>query len=229
MLVLGHRGSSSSFPENTVEAFRGARAAGADGVELDVRRTADGSLAVSHDGHLPDGRALVELERGDLPPSMPLLGAALDACEGLAVVNIELKNLPGEDDFDASEELADAVVALLEQRGNIAGGRMLLSSFHLPTIDRVHELAPALATGWLLIDPGEAGPTVDRAVRHGHEAIHPHHLFVNAELVEAAHAAGVTVNTWTCDDPDRIRWLESLGVDGLVTNDPAAALEALGR
>jgi glycerophosphoryl diester phosphodiesterase len=229
MHVLGHRGASSTFPENTEAAFRGARALGADGVELDVRRTADGTLAVSHDGHVPDGRALIDLRGRDLPPSMPVLAEALDACEGLAVVNIELKNLPGEDDFDPSEELAGAVVALLEERGDVAGGRMLLSCFHLPTIDRVHELAPTLATGWLLIDPGEPGPAVERAVRHGHTAVHPHHLFVNAELVEAAHAAGLAVNTWTCDEPDRIRWLESLGVDGVVTNDPATALEALGR
>lgn len=229
MQVLGHRGASSTFAENTLAAFRGAVAAGADGVELDVRRTADGSLAVSHDARLPDGRGLVGLSRPELPEAMPVLAEALDACAGLAVVDIEIKNLPDDEDFDPTQQLADAVVALLEERGDLETGRMLLSSFHLPTIDRVHELAPRVATGWLVIDPGEPHTAVDRAVRHGHVAIHPHHLFVTEELVDVGHAADIAVNTWTCDDPDRIRWLASAGVDGLVTNNPAGALAALGR
>jgi glycerophosphoryl diester phosphodiesterase len=52
---------------------------------------------------------------------------------------------------------------------------------------------------------------------------------VNEDLVIAAHAAGLAVNTWTCDDPDRIRWLADLGVDAVVTNVPDVALTALGR
>jgi glycerophosphoryl diester phosphodiesterase len=64
---------------------------------------------------------------------------------------------------------------------------------------------------------------------HGHAAIHPHHSVVDAEVVKRAHDAGLAVNTWTCDDPDRIRWLADTGVDGIVTNVPDLALQALGR
>jgi glycerophosphoryl diester phosphodiesterase len=39
----------------------------------------------------------------------------------------------------------------------------------------------------------------------------------------------VAVNCWTCDDPDRIRWLADVGVDAIVTNVPDVALAALGR
>ena len=59
--------------------------------------------------------------------------------------------------------------------------------------------------------------------------MHPHHAFVTEDFVTIAHAAGLAVNTWTCDEPDRIRWLAELGVDAVVTNVPAIALEALGR
>src|SRR3546814_3196986 len=52
--------------------------------------------------------------------------------------------------FDPTEQVAEAVVALLAERGELDDGRILVSSFHLPTIDRVHELAPDLATAWLL-------------------------------------------------------------------------------
>ena len=48
-LIIGHRGASADFPENTIAAFRGASDQGADGVELDVRQTCDGALVVHHD------------------------------------------------------------------------------------------------------------------------------------------------------------------------------------
>ena len=228
-LILGHRGASVELADNSLEAFAAAVAAGADGVELDVRRTADGGLALSHDPVLLDGRAIVATTVDELPDGLALLGPALDVCRPLRVVNVEIKNLPGEPDYDEGESVADAVVALLGERGELGDGRVLVSSFHRPTIDRVRELAPELATGWLLLGGEAPARRVPQAAALGYRAIHPHHLVVNEELVELAHAAGVAVNTWTCDDPDRIRWLASIGVDSIIANDPAAALRALGR
>ena len=101
-----------------------------------------------------------------------------------------------------------------------------MSCFHLPSVDRVKELAPDLVTGWLVIGGDDL---VAQVVDHGHQAIHPHHAFVTPELVEQAHAEEVAVNTWTCDEPDRIAWLGGVGVDGIVTNAPDVALAALGR
>src|SRR5262245_26247516 len=98
-LVIAHRGASAAFPETTVEAFEAAGRLGADWVELDVRRTADGLLAVHHDARLGDGRALVELSRSALPAAVPDLGEALAACDGLGV-NVEIKNAASDPDFD---------------------------------------------------------------------------------------------------------------------------------
>jgi glycerophosphoryl diester phosphodiesterase len=229
MLVIAHRGASSQFAENTLDAFLGAVEQGADGVELDVRRTADGGLAVHHDEALGDGRLLVETDISDLPPSVMDLVGALDACAPLAVVNIEIKNWPEDRDFDPDERLAAAVVDLLARRGELGEGRALVSSFHLPTIDRVHELAPGLATGWLLGFVDAPHDLVAQAAERGHVAIHPHHAFVNEDLVRVAHDAGLAVNTWTCDEPERIRWLADQGVDAVITNEPATARRALGR
>ncbi len=225
MLVLGHRGASAAYPENTLAAFAGALAPGADGVELDVRRTADGALAIRHDAALPDGRLIHETAAADLPSDVPSLAEALDVLAGATIVNVEIKNLPDDADFDPSEAVAEQVVALLRARGELDDGRLLVSCFHVPTIDRVHEQAPALATGWLAID---AGPElVERVAAAGHRALHPHHAFVTPELVDAAHASGLALHTWTVDDPDRIRWLAGLGVDSVITNDPATAVAAL--
>lgn len=229
MIVIAHRGASEDFAENTLDAFFGAVDQGADGVELDVRRTRDSRLAVSHDDTLPDGTVLVDTDFADLPPQVTDLAGALDACQPLAVVNIEIKNWPEDRDFDPTEALAHAVVALLSERGELDDGRALVSSFHLRTIDRVRELAPDLATAWLLGLVEDPISLVARAAEGGHVAVHPHHAFVNEDLVRIAHDAGLAVNTWTCDDPDRIRWLAALGVDAVVTNVPRIALDALGR
>jgi glycerophosphoryl diester phosphodiesterase len=212
---------------------------GADGVELDVRRTADGGLAVHHDAHLADGRALVATAWDALPPEVADLAAVLDACRDLDLVNVEIKNWPDDVDFDASLGVVESVVEVLLERPADERARLLVSCFHLPSVDRVRELAPELATAWLVIGPGADGRSpagaegelalVDRAAAHGHAALHPHHAFVTPGLVSEAHVAGLAVNTWTCDDPERIAWLAGVGVDGVVTNVPDVALAALGR
>jgi glycerophosphoryl diester phosphodiesterase len=229
MLVIAHRGASAAFAENTLAAFAGAVAQGADGVELDVRRTADGQLAISHDDTLADGTVVVETALADLPEPITHLPATLEVCAPLAVVNIEIKNWPDDRDWDPDEQLATDVVALLEARGEVDDGRNLISSFHLPTVDRVHELAPGLATAWLLGLVEDPAELIGTAAERGHVAVHPHHVFVNESFVTQAHAAGLKVNSWTCDEPDRIVWLADLGVDAVITNVPDVALAALGR
>lgn len=85
-LVVAHRGASAAHPPgNTLEAFRAAIALGADWVELDVRPTADGRLAVQHDAELADGRTIAAVDAAALPGWVPLLDAALDACAGMGV------------------------------------------------------------------------------------------------------------------------------------------------
>jgi len=216
--VIAHRGASAAERENTLAAFRTAIDFGADAIELDVRRSADGALVVHHDPTLADGRAIVALRADELPAHVPSLADALLACGDLRV-NVEIKNLPHEPDFDPGETVADAVVALVRDLG--VGPRILVSSFHLPTIDRVLSVDATLATAYLT--PTATTADIDRAVRHGHGSFHPWHHALTAPIVEAAHRAGLELNTWTVDDPARMTQLISWGVDGLVTNVPDVA------
>lgn len=223
-LIIAHRGASAARPENTVEAFAAAGPLGADAVELDARRTADGTVVVHHDDTLADGRTIVTTERAALPPAVPTLRAALDACGDL-IVNIEIKNWPDDADFDPTEAVAVGVMAEIDRRGTPE--RYLVSSFHRPTIDRVRELsAGGVATAYLHahIDGATA---LAEAVAHGHGALHPWHGWVTEELVAAAHDRGVAVNAWTVDDPELMVRLASWGVDGIVTNVPDVARAAL--
>ena len=223
-IVIAHRGASAAFPENTIEAFRGALAVGSDWVELDARRTADGALVVHHDAHLPDGRVIVELTRDELPASVPTLAEALDACEGMGV-NIEIKNNAPDPDFDPHERVADGVIALLEEQGG--RDEVLISSFNLATLLHLRNRAPQLDTALLVVEPPE--DVVEQLVAAGHEALHPYDWFTSPELVERCHAAGLRVNVWTVDDPTRMQDLLDLGVDGLCTNVPDVARGLIPR
>ena len=82
---------------------------------------------------------------------------------------------------------------------------------------------------WTLTSTRPRSRPASGAIDGGHDAFHPYHLVVNAELVAAAHDAGLAVNTWTADEPDRIRWLADCGVDAIITNVPDVALAALAR
>ena len=205
-----------------MEAFRAAGTLGANWVELDVRRTADGALAVHHDAHLGDGRAIVELGAADLPPDVPSLAEALEACRPLGV-NVEIKNSPHDVDFDATAALVEPVVSA------IAGCSqpILVSSFHGPTLDRVRVADPSVATALLTFDLSDPARTIGDAVVAGHVALHPFDRTVTHELVQLVHEAGLTVNVWTVDDPARIEELAEMGVDGIVTNVPDIAAAVL--
>lgn len=222
--VIAHRGASVAEPENTLAAFAAAGRLGAHAVELDVRRSRDHAAVVHHDAHLADGRLIAELTVADLPAHVPLLGDALDACAGM-VVNVEIKNASVDPDYDPDDFLVAAVAAIVADRRRQAD--ILVSSFNWDTVDRMASADPTLARAYLTIASWDQYRAIDRLRRHGHHALHPHHLAVNAELIAAAHDAGIEVNTWTVDDPDRMRWLADCGVDGIVTNVPDVAVATL--
>lgn len=221
-LVVAHRGASSAHPPgNTVEAFAAAVELGADWVELDVRPTADGALAVHHDADLPDGRTIAEVVADDLPAWVPLLSAALDACGPLGV-NVEIKA----DCPPASHEaMVEAAVAELRRRGR--PHRWLLTSFEWDLMAMARDRAPELPTGLLFFDPAQADAAVTEADRGGHAAVNPWDPAVDGAYVERAHRAGVAVNVWTVDGPDRIAELAAFGVDGVITNVPDVARAVL--
>ena len=213
VLILGHRGAAGPFRENTLDAFAEARRQGADGVELDVRATAEGMLVVHHDP-LPD----------PLPPWVPTLEDALDACIGM-VVNIEVKNLPGDPEFDPTDSMATTLAELVGAR--LGHPEVVVSSFNLMTIDAVRGVDPAIPTGWVTLDAFDQVQAAETAAARGHTALHPHVDGVTAHVVETAHRLGLVVTTWGVDDPARMREVVAEGVDGLITDYPDLAVATL--
>ncbi len=230
-LVVAHRGARAAAPENTLAAFRLAAELGADGVELDVRRTGDGHLAVHHDAALPELGPLCERSLAELRearPELPTLAESLDACAPM-LVNVEIKNFPGDPDHDPTERVAEAVVDLLHDRGG--RDRVLVSSFSLDTIDRVRALDAAIPTGFLTMPAFDPVEGAVLAAGHGHAAVHPFVLALAGEraaaVAEQAHAVDVAVNVWTVNDPRELRRLAAAGVDALITDVPDVARQAL--
>ena len=224
--VFAHRGCTDGFVENTIEAFVEARRLGADGVELDVRLTADGALAVHHDAEVPGRGPLHELGVGDLPAHVPLLADVLAVCEGM-VVNVEIKNAPQDPGWDPGEAVAALTAAAIEEAGWTA--HVIVSSFQVATLRAVQAADGRLALGalWgLAVEPGAA---LAEAARAGFRAVHPFVSSVDAALVERAHAAGLAVNVWTVNAPHDLAVMVAAGVDAVITDRLADALAVAGR
>jgi glycerophosphoryl diester phosphodiesterase len=244
-LVVAHRGDAVRHPENTLQAFDAAVTAGADVVEMDARLSADGVLVVSHDadvarttGSSGNVRELTVQDLGGLdagwpgrPARIPTLRQAMELLAGRAGVDIEIKNIPGQPDFDSPREaVADEVVNLLDQLEWPQG--VLVSSFNWLSIERVRALAPNVPTGVLTTGAFDPGSALAYAHRQGHAWILPElpALLAAGEMfVRGAHDAGVRVGTWTVDDAETVDRVFGWWVDAVVTNDPVMAVPIRDR
>jgi glycerophosphoryl diester phosphodiesterase len=220
--VFAHRGDARIEKENTLAAFLAAVTSGADGVELDVRRSADGALVVHHDAEVDGLGPICELRVRDLPAHVALLSDAMGVLEPL-VVNVEIKNDRDEQGYDPTGSLSHDVVSLLEDAGGL--DRVVISSFDLATLDAVRQASASVSTGWLLGSSVQPRAVVDLSVQHAMSALHPWVLAVEEVDVADAHAAGLEVATWTVNARHDLERMARLGVDTIITDDVALALD----
>jgi glycerophosphoryl diester phosphodiesterase len=223
-----------------MEGFRRAIEVGADGVELDIRTTADGVPVVIHDDSVDrttDGTGRVEtltwdeLSRLRVRPILwrDLLDAAaedparvprLDEVAAWAngtgsFLNIELKSVGAE---EASLEIVRSG-RLLE--------RVLFSSFSPSIVSEVGRLEPA-ARRYLLTEHWD--PAAKEAVRAGQaQGVCLHDLAATSHALVELAREGLPVVVWTVDDPERIEILLEAGVEAIITNDPAAGAAARSK
>ncbi len=215
-LVLGHRGSRSTTRENTIASFRLAREEGADGLELDVRQTADGVVVVHHDADTRDGILINEVPFSELrasDPEVPTLWETLEATTDM-LINVEIKNSPMEESYGLS--LVDATLAAIGRHRD----RVLVSSFDPASVERIRSIDPELPRGIITdsdVDPMALLGNVDV------HAIHPFHLAIQdvAALMEAA--GEVAINPWTVNEPGDIQRLVDGGITSIITDHPARA------
>ncbi len=211
---IGHRGAASLEPENTLRSFRRAAAEGADAIELDLRLTRDGRLVVLHDADVDRTTSgsgpvasmtldeIKQLEVG-LGERIPAFEEVLEATE--LPIHAELKAV----------EAAEPLAALIGRRG--LAGRVTPISFVPKALRRVKLSLPDLPVG-LILSSVSSGLAEARSVNAS--LVSPHAAYLDAVKVKGYRRAGLRVTTWTVNEPEEMRRVLGLGVDGIVTDRP---------
>jgi glycerophosphoryl diester phosphodiesterase len=253
-LVISHRGGSLEAPENTLAAIRHTEAVGAPWLEIDVHITTDDEVVVIHDGRLDrttDGEGAVEqLTLAELAPHragrprfspdviarlereglgapdfaerfpnepIPTLASALEAAPKTRVM-IEMKPT------SRGEALVKGTLAAIARGG--AEQRVALASFDPSLLRLSKTLAPDIPRIGLVDHPSKFEAMLDLGV---HVLAAWHGLAQDALSAREAHPSKPAVWVWTIYSAKRALDLESLGVDGIITDAPAKVLESFKR
>jgi glycerophosphoryl diester phosphodiesterase len=234
-LVVAHRGDSHNFPENTLAAVKSAIALGGDVVELDEQRSADAVAFNIHDRELArtigqvgriDSLTAAEIDRLDAGrwrgaahagAKVPRLAEVVDAA-GDARLCLEFKD----GDYRAPD---DAARWLVDQFARFALHRRAIVNLASAAIAaRVKRLDPDIRIA-LDFKPGTT--TAELALAAGASVVEVEHRAVTADLVRACAAAGLAVWAWSANEPADWDRLRVVGVEAILTDDPAGLLQHL--
>jgi len=240
--VIAHQGASATRPPNTMPAFREALACGADIIELDVVRTSDDAVVVSHDltvdahttGHgAIAGMTLAEVQRLDAGvrfgaqfagERIPTLEQVVAWARDLPIrLCIEVKA----DTEESYLRTARSTVTVLRQNDFLRP--VTLTSFSPECIRAMKALEPRLAWG---LDPDEfraysGWELVQQTLECDASFLLHRHDTLTGEMIEEAHHHGFAVWAWTADDPEALRRLIDLNSDGIMTNRPDVLVSIL--
>ena len=230
-VVIAHRGASGRAPENTLQAIQWAVDDGADWVEIDVQETADGKVIVFHDSdfmklagiNLSVANSTLdqvnEIDIGSWFDSefaaarAPTLAETLRTVKGKSRVIIELKY------YGHSVQLEQRVVDIVEQ-ADMADDVMIMS-LSLQGIQKLQALRPNWTAG--LLAAQSAGNIAQLDV----DFLAVSFRIATSQLIRRAGAAGKPVYVWTANDAISMSRMLSLGVDGIITDEPALARQVL--
>lgn len=229
--IIAHRGASVARPENTMAAFEQALVEGADWIELDVQETADGEVVVAHDSDFMKMAGvdlkvwdatmadLAEIDIGSWFDSAysgertPTLREVLLATKGRGKVLIELKY------YGRDIALEPRVVEIVEETGMSAD--IAVMSLKIEGVRKMQALRPDWTHGVLAATAVGDLSALDAdflAVNTGQ---------VSVDLIRRTHAQGRKLYVWTVNDPVTMVRLISMGVDGLITDEPALARQVM--
>lgn len=247
--VIAHRGDSRNYPENTLPAFESAVRMGIDVVETDIHLTKDGVLVIWHDptlerntdgsGRIED-HTLEELRRFDAGytftqdggKTFPFRGKGVRICTLAEALehcpeqrfNIDLKT--------KCPEIVDEFIRVIKEHDAV--DRVVGASFHLSNLKRLRRLAPDFLTS---VTTAEVVPLLFRQKTHTlPKAFKRKIIFqipmaagpvkvVTPAFVKAMHQRGAVVMVWTINDEETMRKLFEMGVDSVMTDDPALVIK----
>jgi glycerophosphoryl diester phosphodiesterase len=221
-LIIGHRGASAVAPENSIAAFEAAIAAGADGIEFDVRLSRDGVPVIIHDDTLQRThglrRRVADLTAAELKSvAVPSLRDLFELMsQNNLILCLEIK--------ESSATLRSLSCRLVQEFG--FEDRVIIECFDLAVIKEITGLKTAA-----LFEPRiyTEQRLIERALDVGASVLALHHRLAKPPLVEKAKSAGLRVVVWTVDDPEWLVRAQSMGIEAVITNDPAMMIEAADR
>jgi len=236
-VIFAHRGASAHAPENTLAAFEMALVENADGIELDVKLSADGHVVVIHDmtvdrttgAHgrvkdlsLADLRALgagsffSEKFQGE---KIPTLEEVFESVGRRTFINVELTNYNSPRDH-----LVESVCMLVKKFG--LQERVMFSSFFSSNLSKASSILPEVPRGLLAFDGFLGSWARSFGFAFGkYQALHPNLKDTTRQQVQRVHRLSRRVHVWTVNAAEDIRRLFNWGVDGVFTDDPQLAFQ----
>ncbi len=223
MLILAHRGYSAKYPPNTVLAFKKAIEYGADGVELDVWKTKDGKIIVSHDGNLEKTAGAdvdvkestyEELKKYSIEGEpLPLLEEVYASLPDTAIINVEIKDI-------------DAVPGALEiVKKYHALERTMFSSFDLKALKNLRKMSRDARIGILVGEvskifslPYWIHATKAEFINVPHQMKGMLGLKFSRFLIKFYRMFGVKVVLWTVNSTEELEGLADL-TEVLITDE----------
>ncbi len=249
--VVAHRGDSAHFPENTMEAFLSAYKMGVDVIETDVHLSKDGVVVIWHDETLErntngtgriEEHTLEELKSYDAGytfttdggKTFPFRGKGVQLCtldEALKACpaqrfNVDLKTL--------GEPIVDAFITVIQQ--NQAKRRVVGASFFLLNLRLLRKKEPRIITSaaglevrwYLLLQKLKILPRVLHKKRQIIFQVPPGQgciTVITPSFVKAMHKRNAIIQVWTINDKAEMERLFKMGVDSVMTDKPALAME----
>lgn len=238
IIIIGHRGSSTLAPENTLAAIQAGLEAGATAIELDVQITKDGHPVCIHNATLPRTTTgvgwvvehtlaeLKELDAGSwFSPDfagqrIPELGEALAAIPSPIWVNIHLR--AHENESDRCERSVCQAISTAK-----CESRTWVTHHTRHGLHRIRKMMPKLRLCWISRGGESDDEYIDDAYYMGFRILQPTIHLVTREFVDYAHSMNMWVNVSYARTREDIARLLDMGVDGIFAGNPALVHEVM--
>jgi len=237
ILIIAHRGANKIAPENTLLAFRKAIELKADFIELDVFKSKDGELVVTHDHELSrltgysgftEDLTLEELKTLNFGEGekIPTLLDVINLTKGKIGLCVDI----------LSRNIEKKLVQLLRESDLVEN--TIISSFNFEELIKIQKLEPnfkfASIVPYKWNDPKWSNwkvkkKAIDRAAKYNFSFIHPHLVLVDKPFIDYSHLENLKVNVFTVDLKLAMKKLIKNGVDGIITNDIIALKDVINK
>lgn len=212
MLKIGHRGAKGHAPENTLTSFQKAIDLGVDMIELDIQLSLDKVPMVIHDttidrttsstGLVTDYSAK-ELQKLGIPTLKDVFQLVQNRCE----INVEIKA------FSATQSVLDLIDKNIFDKNKI-----LISSFDWNALQEVRFYDDDIRIGVLTETDLDLALAFAKFIKA--YSIHPYYHLLTVENVQKIKDKQFKVFPWTINEQEDITFVQSLNVDGIITDFP---------